>query len=96
MSETQFVPYPTSKITQFIPARFEDTCAAYALCENGSVWEFLFSRGYRLMSAPPSQPAQSDDFKEALYWLEVLWHNPDNHEVLGSVRAFLRKHGRVK
>jgi hypothetical protein len=106
MSETQFVPYPTSKITQLIPARFEDTCAAYALCENGSVWEFLFSRGYRLMSAPPSQPTeydpphqpstQSDDFKEALHWLEVLWHNTYSHEVLGSVLAFLRKHGRVK
>jgi hypothetical protein len=51
-SETQFVSYPTSKIVQFTPAPFEHPCTAYALCENGSVWEFLSIKGYRLVSAP--------------------------------------------
>jgi len=104
MSETQFVPYPTSKITQFNVAPNEFTWSAYVLCEDGSVWEFHRGKGYRLLSAPPSQPTQStqSDLDEALLALrnvvdnlEVPWGK--THECAVNLRnaAFeiLRKHG---
>jgi hypothetical protein len=57
MSETQFVPYPTSKIVQFNVAPF---CTAHVLCEDGSIWEFHNGKGYWLLSAPSSQPTEYD------------------------------------
>ena len=108
MSETQFAPYPTSKIVQFNVAPFELTIDAFALCEDGSVWEFygdrLKDKGYRLMSAPPSQPAKAtqSDLDEALHALrnvidnlEVPWGK--THEYAVNLRnaalEILRKHG---
>ncbi len=72
----------------------------HALCEDGSVW--LQQQAHRVpymwvcVSPPHEPPTQSDEFKEALHWLEVLWHNTYSHEVLCSVSAFIRKHGSCK
>ena len=104
MSETQFVPYPTSKIVQFNVAPFEFTIDAFALCEDGSVWEFYKDKGYWLMSAPPSQPTQSgqSDLDEALLALrnvidnlEVPWGKPHEYAVnlRNAALEILRKHG---
>jgi len=81
--------------TTILPSKIIQINNDQLLCEDGSVWVRHFKK-WKLIH-PPHQPStQSDDFKEALHWLEVLWHNTYSHEVLGSVLAFLRKHGRVK
>lgn len=86
--------------TTILPSKIKLIANDRALCEDGSVWAITDDQTtpYTWVCVhPPHQPStQSDDFKEALYWLDVLWHNTYSHEVLGSVRAFLRKHGRVK
>ena len=108
MSETQFVPYPTSKIVQFNVAPFELTIDAFALCEDGSVWEFygdrLKDKGYRLMSAPPSQPAKAtqSDLDEVLHalrnvvdYLEIPCGKNRNtaENIRDAALEILRKHG---
>jgi hypothetical protein len=68
----------------------ESDGSLFANTDPGATMEFV------LLSPPHKPPTQSDEFKEALHWLEVLWHNTYSHEVLSSVLAFLRKHGRCK
>lgn len=104
MSETKFVPYPTSKIVQFNVAPFEFTIDAFALCEDGSVWEFYKDKGYWLMSAPPSQLTQAtqSDLDQALRalrnvvdYLEIPWGKNRNtaENIHYAALEVLRKHG---
>ena len=107
MSETKFVPYPTSKITS-LNILHEREGYGYAICEDGSVWEFLaasqYGKGFKLLFAPPSQPTQSgqSDLDEALHALrnvidnlEVPWGKTHEYAVNLRNAAFeiLRKHG---
>lgn len=88
-----------SATTTILPSKVMQLDGWNVLCEDGSVWQMSDPNQQVKWTQlhPPHQPStQSDDFKESLYWLDLLWHNPENHEVLGSVLAFLRKHGRVK
>lgn len=90
-----------SATTTILPSKVIQIGNDLALCEDGSIWAITEARTtpYTWVCIhPPHQPStQPDDFKEALYWLDLLWHDTSqSHEVLGSVLAFLRKHGRVK
>jgi hypothetical protein len=85
------------QLVKVLPSKIVQIDGPNALCEDGSVWTYVETgRQWAEVHPPHEPPTQSEEFKEALHWLEVLWRNTYSHEVLCSISAFMRKHGSCK